>query len=106
MVVGSTSTGIVKLGSHLDVRNVAHARETLNTVIADASGDVVLDTANLEIVDAAGLGLITAAHLRCERAGLRLVLRNCPDDIRRVLAKTGLNRVLHVDRSHLRKLSA
>ena len=55
----------------------------------------------LEIIDAAGLGMLTAAHLRAERAGQRLVLRNCSNEIRRVLAVTRLNRVLHVDRGHL-----
>ena len=45
--------------------------------------------------------MLTAAHLRAERAGQRLVLRNCSNEIRRVLAVTRLNRVLHVDRGHL-----
>jgi anti-anti-sigma factor len=102
MVVSSTTSNMVKLGAHLDVRTVGMARATLYSVIEHDGGDVVLDMANLESIDAAGLGLLTAVHLRCERAGHRLVLRNCPREIRRVLAVTRLNRILHVDRAHLR----
>ena len=105
MVVSSTSTDLVKVGSHLDVRNVARVRTTISSVIDTATGDVLVDLAGLEIIDAAGLAMLTAAHLRAERAGHRLVLGNCTDEIRRVLAVTGLTRVLNLDRSHI-QLSA
>ncbi len=101
MVVSSTTSNMVKLGAHLDVRTVGSARATLYSVIEDGAGDVVLDMANLESIDAAGLGMLTAVHLRCERAGHRLVLLNCPREIRRVLAVTRLNRILHLDRGHV-----
>ena len=75
------------------MRNVAQVRTVLNDVIAAADGDVIVDMAGLEMIDAAGLGMLTAAHLRAQRAGHHLVLRNCSDDVRRVLAVTHLNRV-------------
>jgi anti-anti-sigma factor len=101
MVVSSTIVDLVKVGSHLDVRNVGHVRTVLNQVIGSADGDIVVDLAGLDIIDAAGLGMLTAAHLRAERAGHRLVLRNCSDDVRRVLAVTHLNRIFHIDRMSL-----
>ncbi|HEY7043813.1 MAG TPA: STAS domain-containing protein [Nocardioidaceae bacterium] len=103
MVVGSTVTSLVKIGSHLDVRNVGHVRTMLNSVIGSTTdpADVIVDMGALEIIDAAGLGMLTAAHLRAERAGKRLVLRNCSNDIRRVFAVTRLNRILHLDRRPL-----
>jgi anti-anti-sigma factor len=99
VVVGSTDTNVVKIGSHLDVRSVGHVRVTLNQAIASATGDVTVDMGTLELIDAAGLGMLTAAHLRAERAGIHLVLRHCSKDLRRVLAVTRLNRLLHVERS-------
>jgi anti-anti-sigma factor len=98
VVVSSTSTHVVKIGTHLDVRSVGHVRITLNQAIASASGQVTVDMGALEIIDAAGLGMLTAAHLRAERAGCQLVLRNCTKELRRVLAVTRLNRLLRVDR--------
>jgi anti-sigma B factor antagonist len=101
MVVSSTIADKVLVGAHLDVRNVGHVRTVLHQVIDSARGDVVIDLAGLDIIDAAGLGMLTAAHLRAERAGRRLVLRNCSDDVRRVLAVTHLNRLFHIDRLSL-----
>jgi anti-sigma B factor antagonist len=98
MVASSTVADLVKIGSHLDVRNVGIARNVLQRAIDGADGDVVVDLAGLDIIDAAGLGMLTAAHLRAERAGRRLVLRNCSDEVRRVLAVTHLNRLFYIDR--------
>ena len=101
MVVGAATSSVVRLGPHLDVRNVGVARSALDGAVAGAMGDVVVDMTEVESIDAAGLGMITAMHLRCERSGLRLVLSNCPREIRRVLAVTRLNRILHLDRRNL-----
>lgn len=101
MVVSSTTTDLVKIGTHLDVRNVGLVRTTVHRAIDSATGDVVVDMGGVELVDAAGLGMLTAAHLRAERAGHRMVLRHCSDDVRRLLAVTHLNRVLHIDRAGL-----
>jgi anti-sigma B factor antagonist len=98
MVVSSTIADLVKIGSHLDVRNVGNVRTVLHQAIDHADGDVAVDLSGLDIIDAAGLGMLTAAHVRAERAGHRLVLRNCSDEVRRVLAVTHLNRLFHIDR--------
>lgn len=103
MGVSTTSGSTVKLGGSLDVRSVALARTTLHGALdrlsADGGTEMAVDMASIEAVDAAGLGMLTALHLRCERQGVRLVLRSCPRDVRRLLAVTRLNRLLHIDRS-------
>ena len=101
VTVTAGETSVMLLDDHLDVRNVAAVRASLTEALRRADGDVVLDLATLTSIDAAGLGMLTAVHLRCERVGFRLVLRNCPREIRRVLAVTRLNRILHLDRGHL-----
>jgi anti-anti-sigma factor len=98
MVVSTATRQVVRLGPHLDVRNVGSARTALDDAVVSATGDVVVDMGAVESIDAAGLGMLTAMHLRCERSGLRLVLSNCPREIRRVLAVTRMNRILHLDR--------
>ncbi len=105
MAVGSTTNDLVEVGSHLDVRSVGEIRTLLTAVLDSASGDVIVDMSALEVIDSAGLGMLAAAHVRGERSGHRLVLRNCPKELRRVLAVTRLNRVLHVERNSL-ELSA
>jgi anti-sigma B factor antagonist len=97
--VHQEAAGVIQVGPHLDVRNVAHVRNQLNSALDTTVGNVVLDMRDVVMVDAAGLGMLTAAHLRAERAGRQVVLRNCSNDIRRVFAVTHLNRVFHIDRS-------
>jgi anti-sigma B factor antagonist len=92
-------TDQIKVGAHLDVRNVAHIRTELNAALDSPACDVVLDMGDVVMIDAAGLGMLTAAHLRAERAGRQVILRHVPDDVRRVFAVTHLNRVFHIDRS-------
>lgn len=94
-----STTSLVSVGPYLDVRSVATVRTAVNAALSTDGGDVVLDFHEVLLLDAAGLGMLTAAHLRAERAGRRLVLRSCSDEIRRVLAVTRLSRVLHVERS-------
>lgn len=105
MATGSASPSLVKVGPYLDVRSVAAVRTTLTAVQDAAAGDVVLDMSALEVIDAAGLGMLAAAHVRAERSGHRLILRGCSKELRRVLAVTRLNRVLHLERRSL-ELSA
>lgn len=102
---GRSPTRPVHVGSYLDVRNVAVVRTHLNLVLDAASGEVTVDMAGVDRIDAAGLGMLTAAHLRAERAGQRLVLVNCTKEVRRVLAVTHLNRILNIARGTL-QLSA
>lgn len=102
---GPDPTNPVRVGSYLDVRNVAAVRSHLNLVIDTAVGDITVDMAGVDRIDATGLGMLTAAHLRAERAGQHLVLINCTREVRRVLAVTHLSRILHIDRSTL-QLSA
>lgn len=92
---------LVTLDAHLDGRNVALVRTALNEAFESAVGDVVVDMGALQLIDATGLGMLTAAHLRAERGGHRLVLRNCSKELRRVLAVTRLNRVLNLERDPL-----
>ncbi len=103
MVVSMAGTDLVLVGTHLDVRNVGAARAMIDQLLESAMGDVVIDMGEVDVIDASGLGMLTAAHLRAERAGHHLILRNCGNDVRRVLAVTRLNRVLHIDRRHLER---
>ena len=96
---GTCEVEFIHREAHLDVRNVAQVRSVLNEALEEGTCDVVLDVAALHLVDAAGLGMLTAAHVRAERAGRRLILRNCSDEVRRVLAVTHLNRILRIERT-------
>ncbi len=85
---------VIEAGEHLDARNVSDVRGRVDQALQTPATDVVLDMSQLQLIDAAGLGLVAATHVRCSRAGVHLVLRDCPPRFRRLLAVTRLNRIL------------
>lgn len=78
----------------LDVASAADARLALASAVAAGSGDLVLDLSGVTAVDATGLGVLVGAHRAADRAGRRLVLRDAPPQVHRLLRITRLYRVL------------
>jgi anti-sigma B factor antagonist len=87
----------VALSGRLDVTTVADVRIALHDAVDGGAGDLVVDLAAIDFIDASGLGVLVGAHRRAGRAGRRLVLRNVPDRVLRLLALTRLNRVLQIE---------
>ncbi len=84
------------LAGRLDVVAAADVRSALAEAEAvdHGVGDLTLDLAAVDGIDATGLGLLVGAHRRAGRAGRRLVLRDVPPVVARVLLVTRLDKVL------------
>ena len=67
------------------------------TAVDSGAGDMIVDLSELEMIDAAGLGVLVGTHRRALRAERRLVLRDVPPRVMRMLAITRLHRVLRVE---------
>jgi anti-anti-sigma factor len=89
-------TGLAIEG-RLDVRSAADARALLHAAVDGGQGDLVLDLGRLEFWDATGLGVIMGTHRRAGRIGRRLVLRDVPAQLQRLLVATRLHRILAVE---------
>ena len=85
------------VGGRLDVRSAADARTVLHSAVDNGDGDLVLDLAGLDSWDATGLGVIMGAHRRAGRCGRRLVLRDVPPQMQRLLVATRLHRILAIE---------
>ena len=59
-----------------------------------SSRRLVLDLSKLRFVDSAGLALLIAQHRRAQHDGTEFAIANARGDVRRVLAISGLDRVL------------
>lgn len=88
---------LVSVEGRLAAATVAELRAVLVTAADRGSGDLVLDLGGVEVVDASGLGVLVGAHRLAERRQRRLVLRNVPQRLERLLAATRLNRVLTME---------
>lgn len=96
-VRGKPGAQVVEVGPRLDVGTVAGVRPRLHDAVDSGEGDLIVDLSELEMIDATGLGLLVGTHRRAIGAQRRLVLREVPPRIMRVLAVTRLNRVLCVE---------
>jgi anti-anti-sigma factor len=90
--------GLIALSGRLSAATVAEVRATLTVAISGGTGDLVVDIAAVDLVDASGLGVLVSAHRLALRNERRLVLRNVPQRIERLLIVTHLNRVLATER--------
>jgi anti-anti-sigma factor len=81
----------------LDVRTAADARAVLHEAVDGGGGDLVLDLGGLDSWDATGLGVIMGTHRRAGRLGRRLVLREVPTQLQRLLVATRLHRILAIE---------
>jgi anti-anti-sigma factor len=87
------------LAGRLSAATVADVRIALADALSEGEGDLVVDLSGVELVDATGLGVLVGAHRLALREGRRLVLRDVPARIDRLLAATRLHRVLAVERA-------
>jgi anti-anti-sigma factor len=88
---------LLVVGGRLDVRSAADARTVLHGALDEGHGDLVLDLGELDSWDATGLGVIMGAHRKAGRAGRRLVLRDVPPRMQRLLVATRLHRILAIE---------
>lgn len=86
----------VVVGGRLDVRSAVDARTALHHALDAGQGDLVLDLKGLDSWDATGLGMIMGVHRRAGRCGRRLVLRDVPPQMQRLLVATRLHRILTI----------
>ncbi|MGF1428459.1 STAS domain-containing protein [Kitasatospora sp. LaBMicrA B282] len=94
---GLVGRAVLALEGRLDVRSAADARARLHQAVDSGTGDLVLDLGALDSWDATGLGVIMGTHRRAGRLGRRLVLREVPPQLQRLLVATRLHRILAVE---------
>jgi anti-anti-sigma factor len=85
---------VVRLRGRFDGSGTAVARDAIHTALRDGSGALVVDLSAVELIDATGLGVLVGAHRRAGRLGRRLVLRDVPPRLARILLVTKLDRLL------------
>jgi anti-sigma B factor antagonist len=85
---------VVTAPEEIDITNAAGLRSALLRAAADGSGAFVADMTRTRFCDSAGLNALVAAHNRAQAAGGELLLVVCGAAVLRVLAITGVDRVI------------
>ena len=85
---------VVTAPQEIDIINAPGLRSALLQAAADGSGALVADMTRTRFCDSAGLHALVAAHKRARAAGGELLLVVCSAAVLRVLAITGVDRVV------------
>ena len=93
----AVAPGELVLSGDLTARTASDLRAAVYAALDAGVGDLVVDLRSVDAVDATGLGLLVSAHRRAGRQGRRLVLRNVPASLDRLLTATRLRRILAVE---------
>jgi anti-anti-sigma factor len=84
---------VVPLVGEVDVLNIGTVRDAVETAIGDGAAEVVFDLAAASFIDSSSLALFAQTSLRVGK----VVVRDPPEVIRRVIEATGLINVLVVE---------
>ena len=87
---------VVSLRGDVDVGTGTAVLECVSDLAAGGS-DVVVDLTNARFLDSAGLAALLGARRAAARSGRNVTLRNPPRFIARVLAASGIDRLVDVE---------
>jgi anti-sigma B factor antagonist len=87
----SSASVLIAVAGDIDIASAPQLRGHLETL---DDRDVVLDMSGVTLLAAAGLHVLLDLKERLSRAGAHLVLASPADQVRRVLAATGLDETL------------
>jgi anti-sigma B factor antagonist len=93
---GGPPPGLVRVEGEVDVASCAALWERMAAEIERSNG-VILDLSETTFVDSSGLSVFVRAKRKLDTAGGSLVLRNPRPQVARVLALTGLDKVMTVE---------
>jgi len=85
---------VVSVPEEIDATNVSDLRTALLKAAANGSGTLVADMSRTRFCDSSGVHALVAAHKRAKAEGGELLLVSCGAAVLRILAITGIDRVI------------
>ncbi len=85
---------VVAAPEEIDITSVPGLRSALLEAATDASGTLVADMTRTRFCDSSGVDALIAAHKRAQAEGGELLLVTSSDAVLRILAITGVDRVI------------
>jgi anti-anti-sigma factor len=89
----SGDVAVVRLTGELDVHTAGKLARHLGA-IGPAVDRIVIDVGGVEFMDTLGLNVVLSARTRAQTEGTALRLENAPPAVRRLLERTGVDRLL------------
>ncbi len=85
---------VVAAPGEIDAANVAGLRAALRDAAAHGKRTLVVDMSRTQFCDSSGLNVLVCAHQRAQTEGGEVLLVICAAAVARILALTGIDRVI------------
>jgi anti-anti-sigma factor len=95
-IAWTAGSAIVMLPAEIDIYNAEDIRDTLLAVLNRGIGLLVIDMTGTTFCDCAGAGAVARAYLRAQADGSQVRLAARAPIVRRLLALTGVDRIVPV----------
>jgi anti-sigma B factor antagonist len=84
---------VVRLAGEIDISNAGTLGTTLDAMIAEAAGHIVVDLSGLEFMDSSGIAML----LRAAGGAASVEVRNPSRVVQRIIECTGLTDILRLE---------
>lgn len=84
------ATGVVRVVGEVDVSNAAELREVLQKTLAEGTGGLEVDLAEVSYIDSTGIGVLVGAARRFADAGRPFRVLSPQRNVARVLSMLGV----------------
>ncbi|MEW2511242.1 STAS domain-containing protein [Streptomyces sp. NPDC046870] len=91
----STGRQLVTVAGALDLHTASHLADVLQPLVLTGGQSVLVDLSGVGFLDSSGLTCLIAVYRTARSTGARLALIAPSERVRRMLALTGTDRVLH-----------
>jgi anti-sigma B factor antagonist len=91
--------GIVRLSGEIDISTSPSLRHVVQELLETDIEAIVLDLSDVQFMDSTGVGVLVAGHRRAAALGVVLSLRHPTPIVGKVLALTGVDQLVPVERA-------
>lgn len=95
---------LFKIKGELDLKCADALRKRLDQEIRKSGAKhLILDFAGVSFIDSSGLGVILGRYRKLAPLGGKISIRNCNNQVYRIMEISGLTRIMQVDKSVISK---
>lgn len=87
---------LVKVAGEVDVSNASELRDAIDAKLPEATGELVVDLADVPYIDSTGIGVLVGAAHRAAERDVTLVVARPQRNVARVLGLLGVGRDLNI----------
>ena len=84
----------IKLSGEIDISNADQVKAKIDSSLAEAKQNILIDLSGLTYIDSTGLGVFIAAHSSLKKEGLGVKVYGATGSVKKLLTVSSLDKIL------------